>query len=213
MPMQTNRKKLTSLAAVACTALLGGAAVAIASADSEPEKRAPAGVTAPAGAVRELSPEEAQRVTTAVAAVQQQILDSFAIFRDRPATPMPADVAEQVGSPRRYGRNPNLARKITTVTGDGWVVPGDGWLCIAMPDPVDGFGTTCLPTQIAAARGLHVALSGGKGIPAGKSAQTALVSDATAGALVAQGVDVDAGVLTGIDKGSIIPSSVRSGTR
>lgn len=201
--------KAKNLTAVACAAALlaGGAVVAIASADNDGEKNA----AAPIGAVRELSPKEFNRVTTAVPAVQQQILDQFRIFRDQMPSAIPTDVAEQIASPKRWGRNPNLARKIKTVTGDGWVIPGDGFLCIAIPDPVDGFGTTCQPTQMAAARGLQVGLSGGKGVPAGKSAQVALVSDATAIKLKAKGIDVDdsGSILTGFTDGEIVPSSVR----
>lgn len=195
--------------ALACSAaLLAGAVVTMASADSDSPKEAPAAVVS----VKEFTPEEMHKVTTAVVGVQQPIEESFKIFRDQVATPMPAEIAAQIGSPKRFGRNSDLARKIKTVTGDGWVIPGDGWLCLAMPDPVDGYGTSCLPTQIAAKQGLYVGLSGGKGIAAGMSAQTALVSDAMARTVSAQETG-SPGVLTGLVKGNIITSSVNAKTR
>lgn len=212
------RKNIKNAAVLSGSAVLlaGAVAAGLASAGEDSSKSGSKAGSAPVGVERAFSPEEFHRATTAVPAVQQQILENFAIFREQGATPMPADVAEQVASPKRFGRNPDLARKIATVTGDGWVIPGDGFVCIAMPDPVDGFATSCLPTQIVAERGLYVSLSGGKGIPAGASAQTALVSDATADAIRARGEDAvgAGGVLTGVvDGGSIIARALRSGGR
>lgn len=113
--------------------------------------------------------------TSAVPDVQAAISAHFALFRDQPATGMPADAVAQVGSPGRYGRNPDLAREIETPTGPGWVIPGNGYLCIAVPDPVDGYGTTCLPTDVAAQQGLSIRLWGD--LPSGKTAETMLVPD------------------------------------
>lgn len=143
---------------------------------------------------------EGKKATTAVPNVEPAITQSFRLFREQAAEPMPAEVAAQVGSPARFGRNPQLARKVKTVTGDGWVIPGNGWICIAIPDPVDSYATSCQPTEVVAARGLYVGLSGGEGIPPGKSAQVALLPDSVAPTEVVRSTTatiVSPGVVTG----------------
>jgi hypothetical protein len=207
---RTMKNRPTNVALICGGALFAGTTVAMVAAVDDGPKGGPGAVP-----VKEFTQEAFREHTTAVAVVQQPIEESFKIFRDRSATPMPAKIAAQVGSPSRFGRNPNLARRIRTPTGDGWIIPGDGWLCIAMPDPVDGYGTSCLPTQIAAKQGLYVGLSGGKGIPAGMSAQVALVSDTMSNSIHAQngvGVAGSPGVLTGLLKRgrNIITSSARA---
>jgi hypothetical protein len=117
-----------------------------------------------------------QTPTAAVTAVQPDAQAAFKLLRTVAPTPMPPDVADAVGSPQRFGRNPALARSIQTPTGKGWVIPGDGFLCIAVPDPVDGWGTTCLPTAVAAQRGLGIGLTAANG----KSVETLLVPDGAA---------------------------------
>jgi hypothetical protein len=109
------------------TAALGAGAVGTALASTETTAQAPVRSVAPA----------------AVSSVSVGIERQFAVFRSQPATPMPADVAEAVASPARFGRNAALARDIWTVNGRGWVVPGDQYICIVVPDPVDGYGTGC----------------------------------------------------------------------
>lgn len=111
--------------------------------------------------------------TTAINAVQPDAAKAFKLLRTVPPTPMPADVAEVVGSPQRYGRNPNLARQISTLTGPGYVIPGDGYLCIVVKDPVDGWGSTCSPIADAIRRGLSIGLHGADG----KGTDTLLVPD------------------------------------
>lgn len=131
--------------------------------------------------------------TVAVGEVQGAITDSFALFRDRAASAMPSDAVDQIAGPQRYGRNASLARSIETVTGTGWVIPGNGYLCIAVPDPVEGYGASCLPTKDAARQGLYISLRGS--LPDGKAAETILVPD---GLAVRDGrdqkVSVDAGI-------------------
>lgn len=39
-------------------------------------------------------------------------------------------------------------------------VPGNGTICLVIPDPVDGFGVTCTDTQTAVSKGLVAMLSG-----------------------------------------------------
>jgi hypothetical protein len=112
-------------------------------------------------------------VIAAVRAVQPQAKAAFKLLRDVAPSQPPADVIEQVGSPTRYGRNAALARKIRTATGEGWVIPGDGYLCIAIEDPGIGWGTSCVPTAVAAERGLAIGLTGADG----RSKETLLVPD------------------------------------
>jgi hypothetical protein len=45
------------------------------------------------------------------------------------------------------------ARSIHTPSGKGWVVPASNKLCLVVPDPVDGFGVSCTPTNEARKRG------------------------------------------------------------
>ncbi|HEU4976503.1 MAG TPA: hypothetical protein VFT50_15530 [Baekduia sp.] len=153
-----------------------------------------------------VSPAEAQSVeTTAVSEVQPELRASFALFRDRPASGMPEAVAAQVGSPRRFGRNPALARAINTVTGTGWVIPGDGFVCVAVPDPVDGYGTTCMPTSLAAQRGVSIALWGN--LPGGQAAETMLVPDGTRVVVDGSGSADRGANLTATDSASAAASS------
>lgn len=148
--------------AVASAAVAAGAGWAVAGAtdDSGAELRTALAGTEP---------------TVAVAELQPAIVEHFALFREKPAAVMPDDAKQQIGSATRYGRNASLARAIKTVTGTGWVIPGDGYLCIAVPDPVDGYGTSCLPTEDAVRQGLALTLSGN--MPDGQAAETLLVAD------------------------------------
>lgn len=119
------------------------------------------------------SAEPTAAPTVAVKAVSPDTVAAFRVFREAPPTAMPGDVSAMVGSPERFGRNPALARQIQTATGTGWVIPGDGHLCIAVPDPVDGWGTSCAPTAVAIERGLGISLTDSTG----KSKETLLVPD------------------------------------
>jgi hypothetical protein len=119
--------------------------------------------------------------TAAVRAVEPDAMSAFRLLRNEAPSPVPADVAAQVASPRQFGRNAALARTIDTPTGTGWVIPGAGFICIAVPDSVDGWSTSCLPTKVAAERGLGIGLTKADG----RSVETLLVPDgASAGAIV-----------------------------
>jgi hypothetical protein len=154
-------RRLLATCAIAALATTGVALVA--SADPAPNNTSVTAVTMRA----------ANTPTTAVTAVQPDAAASFKLLRTTPPTPMPADVIAGIGSPERFGRNPALARAIKTPTGTGWVIPGDGFLCIAIPDPVDGWGSTCLPTDVAAVRGLDIGLTAADG----RTIETMLVPD------------------------------------
>ena len=115
--------------------------------------------------------------TTPVPVVQSDITNNFVLFRDQPASPIPPDIAARVASSERFGRNADLARSIQTPHGTGWVIPGDHWLCIVMPDPVDGYGESCNPTSTAIERGLWIRLAGDS--PDAKASDALLVPDGT----------------------------------
>ena len=83
---------------------------------------------------------------------------SFAIFRDREATGMPAELVDSLASPQRFGRNAALAREISTVEGPGWVVPGNGYVCLVVPDPEGGHATSCNTIESARVRGVLVGI-------------------------------------------------------
>lgn len=123
-----------------------------------------------------LSPREAAAIkTVAVPVVQDQITNNFPLFRNQPATPMPRDIAEQVASPETHGRNATLARSFQTPYGTGWVIPGDGYLCIAVPTTTNGSGTSCVPTELAIERGLWLRIGGSRAD--GKVLETVVAPD------------------------------------
>lgn len=96
-----------------------------------------------------------------VEAIQPDQAETLRVLRraPRPTDALPADALAAAG-PERFGRNPDLARAVRTTTGTGWVVPGDGVICLVAPDPVDGYGTTCSPTAVVATNGLTLGEAG-----------------------------------------------------
>lgn len=104
-----------------------------------------------------VSPDASPAPIGAVQADQAQILGVLRRSR-RAADVMPADVAAAVG-PARFGRNPGLSRAIDTPTGRGWVVPGDGTICLVAPDSVPGYGVTCSPTAMVATDGITLGMA------------------------------------------------------
>jgi hypothetical protein len=163
-------KRLNIVAAVcALAALAGTSAVAY-------------GLTGPASppqsSVSRLSPAmTAATSTVAVPAVQAAIAAGFPLFRVKPPTAMPEPLATQLASPTRFGRNAALARAIATPYGTGWVIPGDGYLCLAVPDPVSGYGESCTSVAVAAEQGLWLRLHGGRAD--GKALDTLVLPNAT----------------------------------
>jgi hypothetical protein len=162
---------------VALCALLtasGAAAVTYAGDDLSGTSVAPQ----PEPALARLTPAQAFNVrTAAVAEVQPRIASNFALFRDRPARPVPDELVAQIASPTRFGRNPALARSIDTANGTGWVVPGDGYLCLVVPDPVSGYGVGCTTTEVAIKQGLWLRLHGED--PEGPALDTLVLPDET----------------------------------
>jgi hypothetical protein len=95
-----------------------------------------------------------------IGAVQPEQAQTLRVLRRarKSSDALPAG-AQAVTSPARYGRNPQLARAIKTRTGKAWVVPGDDVVCLVMPDPIDGWATTCAGTDVVATQGLTLGLT------------------------------------------------------
>jgi hypothetical protein len=91
-----------------------------------------------------------------VSAVQGDQRGGFAAFaRTRTAADqVPTKVREQIGNSTVSGRNLDLSRAVSTTTGKGWAVPGNGTVCLVVPDPPVGYGVTCLDTGVALKQGL-----------------------------------------------------------
>lgn len=88
-------------------------------------------------------------------AVQADQRAGFAVF-NRPRTSrdeMPVAAREQVGNSSQSGRNVELSRAIATPAGVGWAIPGNQTVCLAVPDPVDGYGIACSETGRAVTHG------------------------------------------------------------
>lgn len=84
---------------------------------------------------------------------QRQGFAAFARARNA-ADQVPSDVREQVGNSTLSGRNLDLSRAVSTTTGKGWAVPGNGSVCLVVPDPLEGYGVTCLDTRLALKQGV-----------------------------------------------------------
>lgn len=122
------------------------------------------------------APTPDSATTTAVPVVQKDISSHFKLFRNQLPAAMPKEVEQAIASSTKYGRNAALARSIKTPYGTGWVIPGDGYLCLAVPDPlVEGFGTTCQTTAEAIQHGVWARLVGDN--PGAEALDTLLVPD------------------------------------
>lgn len=110
--------------------------------------------------------------------------DAFAVFR-RPAGPadrMPAAIREQL-APATAGAAIDFdgARAVAAAgTGAVWAIPGPTQICLAQPDPIDGFAVTCASVQRALQGGLWVGLNGLPGQEAGDVGLAILVPDGVA---------------------------------
>lgn len=105
--------------------------------------------------------------------VPSTLSSAFKLFRTEGPTVVPPAVAEGGTGPNAFGRNAALARAIPTQTGTGYVIPGDGFVCIIVPDPVDGWAEGCLPTAAAIEQGVDVGLTARDG----RTIETSLVPD------------------------------------
>jgi hypothetical protein len=105
----------------------------------------------------------------------------FGVFR-RPARAgdaMPAETRRILSVVAdREGVSLDAARAVApSGTGSVWVIPGPGKACVAIPDPVDGFGMNCADTDAAKAGKLWVTLVGLKGQQAGDARVAMVVPD------------------------------------
>lgn len=95
---------------------------------------------------------------TQIKAVEPDLASSFAGFRRErsAADAIPDDVRALLGETELTGKNPNLARAIKSNSGTAWMIPGDGTLCIALPDPYDIVVLGCTSTAHALGNGAVV---------------------------------------------------------
>jgi hypothetical protein len=108
--------------------------------------------------------------------------DGYAVFTRaaRSGDVLPPAVREQLAP--IVGKDVDLdAARAVAPAGRGyvWAIGGPQRLCLAVPDPVDGFGVACRDGSKVAAGDLWVGLQGGAGIPAGVVRMAILVPDAT----------------------------------
>jgi hypothetical protein len=95
----------------------------------------------------------AQEVRPRLAAISVEQAESFAILRRRQleSDRLPRSRWQEfdLGAMGHLGLNSALARRAVTPAGDVWVVPGSGYLCLAVAG-----GMTCNSTDSAARRGM-----------------------------------------------------------
>jgi hypothetical protein len=203
--MRALTKHLTPKALGALLALAALAALAVTLLSHNAARADPPSGAAPVP-LAQMAPADAWATpTTAVAEAGDDVTSHFTLFRDHPASGMPADVVQMMASPGHYGRNAALARAIDTANGQGWVVPGDGYLCMVLPNgTASGYAEGCTPTDLAVRDGLWVRLSGeGDGATA---LDTVLAPDGTTAQL---GGD---GPTTGQDAEGVTSASVTPGS-
>lgn len=105
-----------------------------------------------------------------IARLQAQQEQNFPVFarERRPADEMPPLASNMLGEAELTRKNTALARAFESPTGTGWVIPGDGMICLALPDSVLGYGVSCAPSERAAAHGLVLVMAEG-GAPAAQT--------------------------------------------
>jgi hypothetical protein len=175
MPAMTKHLTLKALGALLALAALTALAVTLLSHNAA-EAAAPVGGSPLP--LSQLTPAEAwETPTTAIPAVGADVTSHFTLFRDHPASGMPDDVATKMASPGHYGRNAELARAIDTPYGQGWVVPGDEYLCIVVPNAAGGYAEGCTTVDLARQDGLWLRLAGDG--PSATALDTVLAPDGT----------------------------------
>jgi hypothetical protein len=117
-------------------------------------------------AVADINTPESPLAATVVAddPALAQPLERFGVFRRPPTASdvLPARAREMLTvSARRAGANLDTARAVAPAgAGYVWTFAGDRNVCLAIPDPVDGFGVACRSTEDALAGRLWVGLNG-----------------------------------------------------
>lgn len=87
--------------------------------------------------------------------VQADQLRHFAVFRRvrGAADTIPPVVGHLLGESDVTGKNLALAKRFETPDGPGWAIPGNGAVCLALPDRLADVGVACSSTEDAAAHG------------------------------------------------------------
>lgn len=166
-PRKLSEKVGTLTLAVGATVLLAGGVLAMASGIPTPKEPTAEQIVNPAYAVRPVSSVDAQQRA------------SFAILRRvrRTSDDLPSRARSMLDGGRISRRNVDLARAIQTPSGQGWVIPASNRICIAIPDPVDGYGLNCVLTAEALEGALMPTMSGGPGQAPGEAVLVGLVPD------------------------------------
>lgn len=128
-----------------CGAILGAAVVIIALAIE-------AGVGAASG---QSSRFGQSGPVSQVRMVQADQLRHFAVFRRArgAADTIPPSLGHLLGESDVTGKNLALARRFDTADGPGWAIPGNGAVCLALPDRLADVAVACSSTEDAALRG------------------------------------------------------------
>lgn len=87
--------------------------------------------------------------------IQPEEQKQFAVFQRAHGITddMPPSVAKLLGESDITGKNLALARRFATADGSGWAIPGNGSVCIALPDRLGLLGLSCSSSEDAAAHG------------------------------------------------------------
>jgi hypothetical protein len=104
--------------------------------------------------------------------------DRFGVFR-RPADDLPPAIrAQLMPATAGTGVDFDAARAVAAAgTGAVWAIPGPDQICLAQPDPIDGFAINCASIDAALAGRLWVGLNGLPGQAAGDVRLAILVPD------------------------------------
>ncbi len=139
--MSVTRRKVTLVALAGAVMVVPVTAAARSGASSSSTPSAPAWLARNGAITQTVQPAQSEH---------------FAVFRRArtAADAVPAAAKAGVGDSRASGRNLALSRAIQTPTGRGMVSPGNGTICLSVPDPVDGYGVTCGETDRVVAKGL-----------------------------------------------------------
>lgn len=178
-----NRLARTWVATGAVAVAAMTATVAVAEQRDNPAANAQPGLAAEAAADPAYAAAPATRVNPALA-------QHFAVLRAAANPPSPA--TRQSLDPngllqQKYGVNFALARSVPSqVDGDVWVLPGNGSVCLAVKDPVDGWGETCQPEANLSKGFLRLSLGQSPGFPAGKSLMAGVLPDDASGITVTE---------------------------
>jgi hypothetical protein len=147
----SHNRRVFGVVACAATIALGAVGVSLA-----------APRTAATGADRNALDALERPSSSPVASVDADQASAFALLR-RPADVAPVQVRQDIQRApfyRAFGLNIELARSALTPASaiPVWVIPGDGFLCIWLKDPVDGAAVSCDSTATVLKNGLIVSL-------------------------------------------------------